>query len=194
MSDAATKPRIDAWDAALDEAQRWQVYDRMRRSPWHAVSAWAREEFGCAAPSRAALYRFAARLRKMESAHRLESALAAREEAGALVSAETDDRTLVAAYKTLAQDLALRGDAKTAAAYTRMALQLADNARRRAELDLKSRAQKTKDGQLRLAREKFEAAEKRLAAVQEAVKSAKATGGGLSEETLRKIEEAAGLL
>ena len=59
---------------------------------------------------------------------------------------------------------------------------------------MKDRAQQTKDETLRLAREKFEAAEKRLAAVQDAVKSAKTSGGGLSEETLRKIEEAAGLL
>ena len=70
----------------------------------------------------------------------------------------------------------------------------ADKRLKAAELKLKDRAQQTKDETLRLAREKFEAAEKRLAAVQDAVKSAKASGGGLSEETLRKIEEAAGLL
>ena len=190
----APKARIDAWDAGLTDQQRWDAYDRMRRSPWQKVSQWAADEFGVEPPSRSALYRFAERLRRLESAHRLECALAAREEAGALVAAETDDGTLVAAYKTLAQDLALKGDAKTAETYTRMALQLADSARRRAELDLKDRAQRTRDEQLRLAREKFEAAERRIAAVQEAVKSAKATGGGLSEETLRKIEEAAGLL
>ena len=169
----APKARIDAWDAGLADQQRWDAYDRLRRLPWQKVSQWAADEFGVDPPSRSALYRFAARLRKMESAHRLECALAAREEAGALVSAETDDATLVAAYKTLAQDLALKGDAKTAETYTRMALQLADSARRRAELDLKDRAQRTRDEALRLAREKFEAAEKRLAQMAEVADAAR---------------------
>ena len=60
-------------------------------------------------------------------------------------------------------------------------------------INLKAAAQATKDDQLKLAREKFEAAEKRLNAVAEAVKTAKAKGG-LTEETLKRIEEAAGLL
>ena len=45
----------------------------------------------------------------------------------------------------------------------------------------------------RLDREKFEASERRLEAVKDAVATAK-TKGGLTEETLKKIEEAAGLL
>lgn len=46
---------------------------------------------------------------------------------------------------------------------------------------------------MRLAREKFEAAEKRLADVRDAIGAARSSGG-LTPETLRKIEEAAGLL
>jgi len=181
----APKPRIDAWDAGLTDQQRWDAYDRLRRLPWQKVSLWAAEEFGVEPPSRSGLYRFASRLRKLESAHRLECALAARDEAGALVAAETDDRTLVAAYKTLAQDLALKGDAKTAETYTRMALQLADSARRRAELDLKGRAQKTRDEQLRLAREKFEAAERREDAAKAALGDTRLT----DEAKIAKMKE-----
>ena len=185
----APKARIDAWDAGLTDQQRWDAYDRMRRSPWQKVSQWAADEFGVEPPSRSALYRFAARLRRLESAHRLESALAAREEAGALVAAETDDGTLVAAYKTLAQDLALKGDAKTAETYTRMALQLADSARRRAELDLKDRAQRTRDEQLRLAREKFEAAERRESAAKATITDARLTDA----ERAAKLREIYGI-
>jgi hypothetical protein len=50
-----------------------------------------------------------------------------------------------------------------------MAGALADRRLRAEELKLKARAQETKDETLRLAREKFEAAEKRLSAVQGAV-------------------------
>ena len=173
MKAAAPKPRIDAWDAPLTESQRWDAYDRMRRAPWQRVSEWAAAEFGVPPPSRAALYRFCDRMRPLEAARRLEEAAAARDEAGALVAAKCDDSTLAASFVTLAQNLAVRGDPKTAKTYVQMALSIADAARRRAELDLKSRAQKTKDEQLRLAREKFEAAEKRLSAMAEVADAAR---------------------
>ena len=68
-----------------------------------------------------------------------------------------------------------------------------DRLQKAADLDLRAQAQKTREADLALAREKFEAAERRLAAVKDAVATAK-TKGGLTEETLKKIEEAAGLL
>ena len=56
MPDSATKPRIDAWDAALTDAQRWSVYDKLRTMPWYKVAEWASAEFGLASePSRAAM-------------------------------------------------------------------------------------------------------------------------------------------
>ena len=48
-------------------------------------------------------------------------------------------------------------------------------ARRRAELDLKDRAQRTRDEALRLAREKFEAAERRENAARNALGDTKLT-------------------
>jgi hypothetical protein len=194
--DSATlsKPRSDSWDSELTDAQRWAVYDKFRAGRWYDVATWAREEFGLAdIPSRAAMYRFADRMRSLESAHRIESALVARDEAGALVAAATDDATTINAYKTMAQDLALSGRPGDAVLYTSMALDLAAQQTKRLELELKAAAQQTKDQQLKLAREKFEAAEKRLNAVRDALTDAKA-GGGLTEETLKKIEQAAGLL
>lgn len=156
------KTRSDVWDANLDDQQRWTIYYKMCRGQWQIIAKWIEDEYGIPAPSRSALYRFCARLRKLESAHRLESALAARDEAGMLVAAATDDEKLIAAYKTLGQDMALRGDAITARIYTQLAVTLADKAIKQKELALKAEAQKTKDETLRLAREKFEAAEKRL--------------------------------
>lgn len=188
------KPRSDAWDAHLTEAQRWQAYDLFRRSPWYEVAEWAAAEFGLErAPARSAMYRWAARMRGQESARRIERAVAARDEAGALVAARTDDADTIAAYKALAQELALSGDAETARTYTRMALDLAAAQTKRAELELKAAAQETKDAQLKLAREKFEAAEARIRAASAAVERLR-DAGGISEEARREIEKAMGLL
>ncbi len=193
-TNSATKPRIDAWDAALTDAQRWSVYDKLRTLPWYKVAQWASAEFGLASePSRAAMYRFADRMRGQESARRIERALAARDEAGALVAARSDDAETIAAYKALAQDLALDGHAEEAMLYTRMALDIAAQATKAREIQLKAAAQQTKDAQLKLAREKFEAAEARLQAVRDALSDVKSEGG-LTEETLKRIEQAAGLL
>ena len=190
-----TKPRSDAWDADLTEAQRWQAYDLFRRSPWYAVAEWAHKEFGLRrAPGRGALYRWARRMRQDESARRIEQAVAARDEIGALAGTAAADAALIDAYKSLAADLALKGNASDAVKYTVMAMEIGNAQRKAAELELKARAQETKDAQLRLAREKFEAAEIRLKAVREALNAPKNADGGRSAETLKKIEEAAGLL
>ena len=95
MTTTTTKPRADAWDAGLTDAQRWQAYDQMRRARWYEVAEWAQAEFGLArAPGRNALYAWAKRMRSMESAHRIEQAIQAREEIGAMAgTAAANDRS-----------------------------------------------------------------------------------------------------
>ena len=187
--------RTDSWASSLTEEQSWQLYYKSRALRWNEAADWAVKEYGVEAPSRTAFYAWLAHMRGMESAHRLEQAATAAAEAAALAKTQTSDDALIAAYKAMGAELALRtGSAGEAGKFVQMAGALADRRLRAEELKLKARAQQTKDEQLKLAREKFEAAEKRLNAVQEAVKSAKASGGGLTPETLRKIEEAAGLL
>lgn len=191
MSEPANKPRSDAWDAPLTEAQRWQAYAHFRRSPWHEVSAWVEDQFGLPPPGRSALYRWARRMRQEESAHRIEQAVTARDEVGALAAAACqDDSRLIEAYKSMAADLAMRsGDADGARKFTEMALALADSQRRRLELELKARAQETKDAALKLAREKFEAAEARLASAKDVVTDARLTDA----ERTAKMREIFGL-
>lgn len=137
---AAPKPRSDAWDADLTEAQRWQAYAQFRRSPWFEVSAWIAGQFGVDAPSRSALYRWAARMRSQESAHRLEQAITAREEIGTLASTVATDAALIDAYKTLAADLALKGNAADAVKFTAMAMELGGSQAKLIELRLRERA------------------------------------------------------
>ena len=187
--------RTDSWASSLTEEQSWQLYYKSRALKWNEAADWAVKEYGVDAPSRTAFYAWLGRMRAEESAHRLEQAATAAAEAAALAKTQTSDEAQIAAYKAMATELALRtGSAKEAEKFIQMAATLADKRLKAAELKLKDRAQQTKDETLRLAREKFEAAEKRIAAVQAAVKSAKASGGGLTPETLKKIEEAAGLL
>jgi hypothetical protein len=193
MAAPRTKPRIDSWDAGLTEAQRWAAYDQFRRAPWHQVSRWIADEYKLRPPGRNALYRWARRMRSLESAHRVEEAVAARDEIGALATAQSSDAALIAAYKAMAADLALQGSAADAVRKTVMAMDLAAAQRKAAELDLKQRAQETRDAALQLARDKFDAAEAKIAAVRDVVGKARAEGG-LTPETLKKIEEAAGLL
>lgn len=96
--------------------------------------------------------------------------------------------TIADAFVAMANEAALvSGNAAAGKDWVDMAAKLIAAAQKDREIELRAEAQ-------RLDREKFEAAEKRLAAVQEAVKTVKSSGNGLSEESLRKIEEAAGLL
>jgi len=186
--------RLDAWDAGLPAPQRWQAYDRAVRSRWYEFSAWAKSEFGLRRePGRNAVYSFKSRMRRSESAHRIEQAVQARDEIGALANTAAADAALIDAYKSLAADLALKGNASDAVKYTVMAMEIGTAQRKAAELELKRRAQETKDEQLKLAREKFEAAEARIAATRKAVERLNQTGG-LTAEARKEIEKAMGML
>ena len=162
--------RTDSWAAALTEEQGWALYYKSRALRWNEAAAWAVKEYGCEAPSRTAFYAWLKRMRGEESAHRLEQAATAAAEAAALAKAQARDEAMVGAYKAMAAELALRtGSAREAAKFVQMAGDITDRRLKAEELKLKQRAQETKDEALKLAREKFEAAERRLAAVQGAV-------------------------
>jgi len=164
-----SKLRTDSWAANLTEEQAWALYYKARGLRWNEAADWAVKEFGVDAPSRTAFYAWLGRMRKEESAHRLEQAATAAAEAAALAKTKTSDDALIAAYKAMGAELALRtGSAGEAGKFVQMAGALADRRLRAEELKLKARAQETKDEQLKLAREKFLAAEKRLQAVADA--------------------------
>lgn len=176
------KVRIDRWDAALPEALRWRAYEAFARCRYAGFLAWCAKEIPeTSVPSRTALYAWASQMRTQEQAHRLCNARQAQAEAGQIAEAGgVADETLAAALKALASDIVLRtGNVADATALIKSAVALRESG--------------TKAEALALARAKFEAAERRLDAVREAVGQAKSEGG-LTPETLRKIEQAAGLL
>ena len=129
-------------------------------------------------PSRAGWYRFLARQRKVDAIQQLCRIEAARDWGREVVTAAgMDPAELAAAFRDKAMDAMMDDDPKAVSAYAAAAAALQDRAQKAEELALKERAQQTKDEQLKLAREKFEAAERRLQAVQDAVDAAK--GGKL---------------
>jgi len=190
------KTRIDSWAAKLaeNEGSEWKLFYKAMRCQWQEAAAWAVKEFDLPRmPSRSSFYDWLKIMRSREHEHRMSEAAIAAAEAAALGKTVTKDEALIAAFKSLATTAAMKTDAKTATSFIRSAMAIKDRLQKAEEIDLKAAAQATKDDQLKLAREKFEAAEKRLAAVADAVKTAKSKGG-LTKETLKKIEEAAGLL
>ena len=179
--------RTDSWAATLDEDQRWALYYKSRGLKWNEAAAWAVKEFGIDSPSRSAFYRFLDAMRSQESAHRLEQAKTAALEAAALAKGVAlSDTETEEAYKRMAVELALRtGSAKEAQRFVEMATSLADRRLKREEIKLKGRAQETRDEALKLAREKFEAAERRENAAKATLGDTKLT----DEAKIAKMKE-----
>ena len=186
MTDAASrKARADAWWAALSEEECWEVWEKFRRLPWHAVAKWLREEKGLTV-SRAALYRFGDWIRPQESVHRMEIGVLARREAEGLAKAAGANEDVARAFITMGTEVGFRTQsAEAASGWIKMAASLLAAAQKDAELRLREKAQATAEESLRLAREKFEAAERREAAAKGVIGDAKLSDG----DKLAKMKE-----
>ncbi len=165
------KTRSDAWGEDLPEDVRWQCYDLAKGQPWPKAVLDQLEKIGCVRlPTRSAWYRFLTRMRKADAARRIEKLAQSVAEAETVAEKHNiKAKIFVETLKTLAIDSAMTGDSKSATALAGAAASIWDRAQKEKELELKEAAQNTKDAALALAREKFEAAEKRLAAVKGAV-------------------------
>ena len=144
------KRRNDAWDTPLTEAQRWEAYERSKGVPWPTFAAWLAEEYGLAV-GKTAIYDWQAWMRRQEGAHRLLSDYAA-------LDARTAD-----AYLALANDAILSGDPDRAAKIVESAVKINAASLRLAEQRQQSERLDLQRQELALKRERFEAAEKRLA-------------------------------
>ena len=199
--------RCDRWECCLTEEQQRDLYRWARtpiaegegenatiRYPNEAeAKAYVAGEYGSdKVPSHAAWYRF---LRRMKANAFIDRVSGMSEDLDAIAASHSvKDETVIEALKIYGMKCIEDGEEKCGVPILKAATAFRDRIQKQSEISLKERAQQTKDEQLKLAREKFEAAERRLQAVQDAVKSAKSSKGGLTEETLKRIEEAAGLL
>ena len=201
----AAEVRADSWAAPLSAAQMWAIYD-FHYNPdggaagkWDITCEWAEKEFELPRkPGREAFYKWLRAMRELAPAHRREVRETADEIAaeGAKSLAVTDDQ-IIAFIKSRALDAAtVAKDPQAAQRFILMAEALiragqkdAELKIRQKELELKAAAQTTKDEQLKLAREKFEAAERRENAAKATVTNEKLS----DEERMTKLREIYGI-
>lgn len=186
--------RIDAWESRLTDEQQRELYrwtqtprevkvegegeGKVVRRPNFDECMARLDEMGVPRPSRGAWFRFKAAMQKMLREELLYSVAASSESAKDLKEMTPADYALAAdTFTNLAIDASMKGNDKAVSIYSGAARHYREMMQQEKKLDLQSRAQATKEDQLRLAREKFEAAERRLQAVQDAVDAAK--GGKL---------------
>ena len=188
MRSKERKRRADAWDTPLSEAQRWEAYERSKGVSWPIFAAWISKEYGLRI-GKTAIYEWQAWMRCQEGAHRLERAIAARQELKGLAEAGALDARTADAYMALANDAILSDDPEKAARIVAAAVQINAASLRLQEQRQQAERLALQKQALALQREKFEAAEKRLCAAAEA-----AQDGTLSEaERLAKIRAIFGL-
>ena len=108
------KRRLDAWDSTLTDAQRWEAYEKSKSVTWFAFAQWLAEEYGLSV-GKTAIYDWQAWMRRQEGAHRLERAIAARQELKGLSDYAALDARTADAYLALANDAILSGDPDRAA-------------------------------------------------------------------------------
>ena len=194
--------RIDAWESRLTDEQQRELYrwtqtprevkvegegeGKVVRRPNFDECMARLDEMGVPRPSRGAWFRFKAAMQKMLREELLYSVAASSESAKDLKEMTPADYALAAdTFTNLAIDASMKGNDKAVSIYSGAARHYREMMQQEKKLDLQSRAQATKEDQLRLAREKFEAAEKRLNAVQDAVADRKLTDA----DKLLKIKE-----
>ena len=194
--------RIDAWESRLTDEQQRELYrwtqtprevkvegegeGKVVRRPSFDECMARLDEMGVPRPSRGAWFRFKAAMQKMLREELLYSVAASSESAKDLKEMTPADYALAAdTFTNLAIDASMKGNDKAVSIYSGAARHYREMMQQEKKLDLQSRAQATKEDQLRLAREKFEAAEKRLNATKDVVCNAKLT----PEEKLAELDK-----
>ena len=198
--------RIDAWESRLTDEQQRELYrwtqtprevkvegegeGKVVRRPSFDECMARLDEMGVPRPSRGAWFRFKAAMQKMLREELLYSVAASSESAKDLKEMTPADYALAAdTFTNLAIDASMKGNDKAVSIYSGAARHYREMMQQEKKLDLQSRAQATKEDQLRLAREKFEAAEKRLNAAKDAVNDTKLT----PEERESRLKEIFGI-
>ena len=194
--------RIDAWESRLTDEQQRELYrwtqtprevkvegegeGKVVRRPNFDECMARLDEMGVPRPSRGAWFRFKAAMQKMLREELLYSVAASSESAKDLKEMTPADYALAAdTFTNLAIDASMKGNDKAVSIYSGAARHYREMMQQEKKLDLQSRAQATKEDQLRLAREKFEAAERRLNATKDVVCNAKLT----PEEKLAELDK-----
>ena len=181
MDAAPKQTRIDAWENCLTDEQQRELYrwtqtpldrgdGRPPSRPGFDECMVRLDGMGVKRPSRPGWFRFKMRMEKERRLEMLYSVKGSCESAKEMTAMTPADLAVAAdAFTNLAIDAGMKGNEEASRIFSQSANQFRALLQNGAKLDLQRRAQQTKDEQLRLAREKFEAAEKRLNAAAHAV-------------------------
>jgi len=184
------KTHSNAWGEDLPEDTRRQLYDYTKPPTAEENNAgrpWLRDFDrdvlpylslqGIVAPSRAGWYRFLGRMREQAAARTIIGLETSKRIAQGMADSGVDPRLAADVMTSLAVDEAAKPEEerneKVMGIFASAAALFRATDQRERELALKAAAQQTKDEQLKLAREKFEAAEKRLERVAEIADAAR---------------------
>ncbi len=192
------KTNSNAWGEDLPEDTRWELYaltkpptdeEREAGRPWlrdfrRDVLPWLSLQ-GHVAPSQSAWYRFLGRMREAEAAKTIIGVETSKRIAQGIVKADVDPRLAADMMTALSVDAAARGNDEAAKILADSAAKYHAAALGAEKLKLDAARQRTADGQLRLAREKFEAAERRENAAKAALGDTRLT----DEAKLAKMKE-----
>ena len=197
-----TKLRSDAWEAALAEETRRELY-RLTKPPSSAEAAEGRpylrnferevlpylSQHGIVAPGRTAWYNFLGRMREEEAAETVIGVETSKRIAQGITAAKIDPQLAADMMTSLAVDEAAKPpeerNEKVMQIFASAAAMFATSAQRDKELQLKADKGRRDDEALKLAREKFEAAERRENAAKAALGDTKLT----DEAKIAKMKE-----
>ena len=194
----ARKVNSNAWGEDLPEETRRQLYaytkpptdeEREGGRPWlrdffEDVRPWLSLQ-GIVEPSRSAWYRFLGRMREAEAAKTIIGVETSKRIAQGIVKADVDARLAAEMMTALSVDAAARGNGEAAKILADSAAKYHAAAQGAERLRLDAARQRTAEEQLKLAREKFEAAERRENAAKAALGDARLT----DEAKLVKMKE-----
>ena len=184
--------RSDAWEAKLPADTAKELY-RLTKCPTEeeakAGRPWLRDFdrdvlpylslHGIVAPSHATWFRFKHRMRMDEAAETVISVETSKRIAQGITAAKIDPQLAADMMTSLSVDEAAKPagerNEKVMQIFASAAAMFKSAEQRDRELGLKAAAQQTKDEQLKLAREKFEAAERRENAARSALGDTKLT-------------------
>ena len=195
------KLRSDAWEASLSEETRRELYrltkpraegepeDRPHLRDFERDVRPYLSRQGITEPSRSGWYRFLGRMREEDAAQTIIGLETSKRIAQGMTAVKIDPRLAADMMTSLSVDEAAKPaeerNEKVMQIFAASAAMFNAAAQKAEELALKGRAQETKDAQLRLAREKFEAAERRENAAKAALGDTKLT----DEAKIAKMKE-----
>ena len=193
-----SKTRTDAWGMDLPEETRREIY-ALTKAPTEeereAGRAWLRDywrdvvphlaERGIPAPSQSSWYRFLGRMREEEAARTVIRVETARRIARGIEAADIDPALAASTLTALSVDAAADNNFKVATVLAGAAAKYHAAAQGAERLRLEAARQRTAEEQLKLAREKFEAAERRESAAKAALGDTRMT----DEAKIAKMRE-----